>query len=473
MFSLRVRRRNLARSQGWPRPGRAGALARDVVRARYHDDGLAGSRMTRAVRRTAFGDPIETPSARAGALVGGKYRVIGELGTGAMGVVLRGRDEQLERDVAVKLIRPEQARRPAFQRDFLAEARVMAKIGHPNVVRVFDFGWEEETPYFVMELVDGVDLETHHAARNYRLGTAEAVEMLVQICKGVAAIHDSGAVHRDLKPNNILVARDGRVLVSDLGLTATRADGGEFGVVGTPGFVAPEVVMEGPSSDGAAARADVYALGALAYELLSGEPAFIGDDAAAVLGAQLNGQYIPLRQREPALGSDFDVLIEQTLAVDPRDRHLHPRPLWPRLEHALAARLDPTIGRRIVVADDDPAVRRWLQRVLAHHLPHVEVESVSSGREALHGLSTAAAAVLVTDVEMPDLGGLELVPMLRGLPRFDEMAIIVISAEAGPREWKTLRSHGADGFLMKPLDAVPLVALVKSLMAEPKRNRAG
>ena len=429
--------------------------------------------MTRAARRTEFSGLTGTPIAQVGGLVGGKYRVVGELGSGAMGVVIRGRDEQLERDVAVKLIRPEQASRPSFQQDFLAEARVMAKIGHANVVRVFDFGWEDATPYFVMELVDGVDLETHHASIDYRMSKAVAVDTMVQICKGVEAIHEIGAVHRDLKPNNILVARDGRILVSDLGLTATRPGEKDVGVLGTPGFVAPEVVLHGPSTDEMAARADIYALGGLAYELLSGQPAFVGDDATAVLAAQLASDYIPLHQRQPSLGRGFDTIIDQALARDPRDRLPSAAQLWQRLEHALTLQQDPTVGRRIVVADDDVAVRRWLQRVLAHHLPNVEVESVRSGREALHGLAAADAAVLVTDVEMADLGGIELVQLLRGLPRFDDMAIIVITAAAGPKEWATLRSYGADGFLMKPLDAVPLVALVRSLMAEPRRNRVG
>ncbi|MEM6994697.1 MAG: serine/threonine-protein kinase, partial [Myxococcota bacterium] len=325
----------------------------------------ADARTTRAVRNTAFAAPITAPSAKVGALVGGKYRVVGELGTGAMGVVLRGRDEQLERDVAIKLIRPEQAQRPSFQQDFLAEARTMAKIGHPNVVRVFDFGWEEATPYFVMELVDGVDLESYHADHDYHLGTAAAVELAVKICHGVEAIHQSGAAHRDLKPNNILIAGDGRVLVSDLGLTETRPDEGDIGVVGTPGFVAPEVILHGPTTGDLAARGDVYALGALAYELLSGQPAFGGDDATAVLSAQLGSDFIPLHQRDPSLGRGFNSVIDQALAFDPRDRLPSAAELLQRLEHALALRQDPTSGRRIVVADDDLGVRRWLQRVLA------------------------------------------------------------------------------------------------------------
>lgn len=409
--------------------------------------------------------------AEPGAYVGRKYRVMGELGAGAMGVVLHGRDEQLERDVAIKLIRPEQASRPAFQQDFLAEARAMAKISHANVVRIFDFGWEGTVPYFVMELVHGIDLETHHAEHNYNLGVGAAVDAMVQICSGVQAIHESGAFHRDLKPNNILRADDGRFLVSDLGLTATIPEEEELGVVGTPGFVAPEVVLHGPVSDPIAARADVYALGALAYELLSGQPAFNGDTGAEVLSAQLATEYIPLRQRDPSLSTAFEAAIDQALAFDPLDRLPSAAELLQRLEHSLALRQDPTVGRRIVVADDDPSVRRWTQRVLAHHLPNVEVESVGNGREALHGLATTIPAILVTDVSMPDLGGMELVQIIRKLPRYADMAIIVISATAGPAEWARLRDAGADGFLMKPLDAVPLVALVKSLMANPRRNR--
>lgn len=422
------------------------------------------------MRRTAFGQSYDEPSAEVGALIGSKYRVVGELGTGAMGVVLRGRDEQLERDVAIKLIRPEQARRPAFQRDFVAEARAMAKIHHTNVVGIYDFGWDAATPFFVMELVDGVDLESHHAARDYRLSLAEAIDAMLQICRGVMAIHETGVAHRDLKPNNILVARDHRVLVSDLGLTATAGDD-PGSVVGTPGFVAPEVIMDGPAPGDGAARADVYALGALAYELLCGQPAFVGDDGSEVLAAQLAANCRPLGDYDPALRQAFEPVVTQALAIDPRDRLPSAAELLQRLEAGLVQHHDVSFGRRIVVVDDDPAVRRWLQRVLGHHLPGVDVQSVANGREALHGLAAGSASVLITDVEMPGLGGGELVSLIRGLPRYDDMAIVVISSAAGPVQWGQLRESGADGFLMKPLDAVPLVALVKSLMAEPRRNR--
>lgn len=414
--------------------------------------------------------PVGMPSAELGALVGGKYRVMGELGSGAMGMVLLGRDEQLERDVALKLIRPEAARRRSFQRDFVAEARAMAKINHGNVVRVYDFGWDDATPYFVMELVDGVDLESHHAARKYRLPLSEAIDVTLQICRGVEAIHEAGVVHRDLKPSNILVARDGRVLVSDLGLTAT-VDDDPGAVIGTPGFVAPEVVMNGAAGGTAAERADVYALGALAYELISGQPAFVGDDPTAVLQAQLEGGCRTLSSVTPSRGPTFGPAVHQALARDPLDRLPSAAEFIRALELAYAQHRDPSFGQRIVVVDDDPVVRRWLQRILTHHLPGVDVESVANGRDALHGLSTANAAVVVVDYEMPGLGGAELVEMLRGLPRFDETAIVVISSRAGPTEWTVLRKAGADGFLMKPLDPVPLVALVQSLMKDPKRNR--
>ena len=435
---------------------------------------MEDQRVTRALRRTEFGGLPEAPdAARPGGLVGGKYRVIDELGEGAMGVVLRGRDEQLERDVAIKLIRPERARRANFQHDFLAEARTMARISHPNVVQIFDFGWEQDTPFFAMELVEGEDLETHHANAEYRLDPERAIAMMLGICRGVEAIHNAGACHRDLKPNNVLVAGDGRVLVSDLGLTATSAEHDARTVVGTPGFVAPEVILDGPTTGPMALRADVYALGAVAYELLCGQPAFLGETAVDVLQAQLKGEFLPLAAHDAALGPPFDHIVAQALAPDPRDRLPSASELLLRLETAAAQRLDPTFGRRIVVVDDDAFVRRFIARLLALKMPNTVVECVSNGREALHGLSNGGAAVLITDVEMPGLGGVELVQLVRGLERFDETAIIVVTARAGPAAWSRLRACGADAFLMKPLDAIPLLALIESLIANPKRNRTG
>ncbi|MCZ7679033.1 MAG: serine/threonine protein kinase [Sandaracinaceae bacterium] len=172
-----------------------------------------------------------------GALVDGTYRVRGMLGEGGMGVVLLAHDERLQRDVAIKLIRPELAE-AAHRARFLEEARAMARVRHPNVVEIHAFGELDGAPYFVMEYVAGSDLETFLAKRGGLLSPGEAHSVLLQLCRGVEAIHASGAVHRDLKASNVLVGDGFRVVIADLGLARTLDGAPVEGAVvsGTPGL---------------------------------------------------------------------------------------------------------------------------------------------------------------------------------------------------------------------------------------------
>ncbi len=152
-----------------------------------------------------------------GSTLGGRYRLVELLGQGGMATVYRARDAQLDRDVAVKLLRPELGRDPEFLARFRDEARSAASLGHPNIVAVFDFGEDESGPYIVMELVDGQDLASILRGQG-PLAPRQAARISAEVAKALQAAHARGLVHRDVKPSNILISRDGRVKVADFGI---------------------------------------------------------------------------------------------------------------------------------------------------------------------------------------------------------------------------------------------------------------
>ncbi|RJL31874.1 serine/threonine-protein kinase [Bailinhaonella thermotolerans] len=200
-----------------------------------------------------------------------RYRRSELLGAGAFASVWRGHDEELDVAVAVKVLAENWARRPAVRRRFLQEARILRQVSSRHVVRVFDLGEADGLPYLVMTLADQGTLQDLLARGAVPLD--EAVGMMRQICAGVGDLHGFGVIHRDLKPANILIATDpdgGRVLlVADLGLAKAATDPTGLTVGGTPGYMAPEQRQPGASVD---ERTDVYALGAITFHLLTGEP---------------------------------------------------------------------------------------------------------------------------------------------------------------------------------------------------------
>ena len=195
------------------------------------------------------------------------------LGQGGMGVVYKARQPQLDRLVALKILPPAASRDPSFAERFTREARALARLNHPNIVSVYDFGQAREFYYFIMEFVDGVNLRQLEQSR--RLAPAEALGIVPKICEALQYAHEEGIVHRDIKPGNILLDKKGRVKIADFGLaklldteandlTLTRSQQ----VMGTPHYMAPEQIEKPQEVDH---RADIYSLGVVFYEMLTGE----------------------------------------------------------------------------------------------------------------------------------------------------------------------------------------------------------
>jgi serine/threonine protein kinase len=406
-----------------------------------------------------------------GALIGGLYRVIEPLGRGGMGVVLRARDEQLERDVALKLIRPELLSDGLRER-FLSEARAMARVCHPNVLPIYAFGEHEGIPYFVTQLVRGQTVDDWLRGRDLALAPdlELAFKILDETCRGVAAIHAADTVHRDLKPSNLLLGEDFGVRVADLGVAGlVWADKGANRpeLVGTPEYMAPEAVLQLEVAPELAARADVYALGCLAFELFTGTTPFQAKSPVARMLAHVNNPSQRPSSLRPELPPELDDVVLAALAKDPKER----TPSVEAFRRALLAThekmKDPV---RILLADDDDDFREVFGRTLRREFPDAFVECVSDGQAALDAFEQRRHSVAIVDLRMPKIGGTELTELLRSRVSARSVPIVVLTGSGGPAEWKHLSGVGADAFLVKPVNATDVATVLRRVLADRVRT---
>ena len=265
----------------------------------------------------------------------GPYRIIAPLGAGGMGEVFRARDEKLDRDVTVKVLPARLASEPEALARFEREARSVAALSHPNILAIHDFGEADGRHYAVMELLEGESLR--ETLDRGPLPPKKAIDYARQVGDGLAAAHDKGIVHRDLKPENLFVTRDGRVKILDFGLakqsapsgrsdtsSPTVARGTEPGtVMGTAGYMAPEQVR----GDVADHRADVFALGAVLYEMLAGRRAFDRPTGAETMTAILNDDPLAITQVRSGLPPGVERVIDHCLEKRPDERFQSARDL--------------------------------------------------------------------------------------------------------------------------------------------------
>lgn len=258
-------------------------------------------------------------------LVGERYRLATILGQGGMGQVWTAYDQRLDRRVAVKLLRPDRVAGPGavageLRRRFVRECRVTAQVDHPGLVTVHDAGSDGDELYLVMGYVEGSDLADHLAAHD-PYPWPWAVAVAAQLCSVLSAVHAVPIVHRDLKPRNVMVRPDGTVLVLDLGVasvmdTDTTRLTSTGSPIGSPAYMAPEQAMSGAVGP----YTDLYALGVLLYELLSGNVPFAGSTALGVLHRHLYEAPAPVRPLRPEVPRELEALMLRLLAKDPQDR---------------------------------------------------------------------------------------------------------------------------------------------------------
>lgn len=402
---------------------------------------------------------------RRGELINGAYRVIRPLGEGGMGLVVLAHDIALDREVALKFVKSTHRSNKALWSQLLEEARAMARVRHPNLIEVHRFGKTRGMPFFVMEYVAGEDLVGWRNRIRRLLTPDEALGFMQPLCSAVSAIHRAGFLHGDIKPDNVLVGDDGRVRLMDLGLA--RRTGPErkkvVGWGGTPDYMAPEVLL-GEVDHRYVERVDVYALGILAFQLLTGSDPYPTRKADPVASQLIRGSRLP-SEAHPALGKRFDPPLLRALARNPAERTPTPARLWKELQVAHRSMGSGVQAPRILVIDDDVEVLAWASASLKDRFgPHAQVHCYASPRAGLELAARERPDLVVVDLHMPDMNGLEVVRALRSLPEVPRFPILAMTAEGGGTTWRDFQAQGADAFLAKPVDADLFVSTVEWLM---------
>jgi predicted Ser/Thr protein kinase len=304
-----------------------------------------------------------------------RYRLSEEIGQGGMAVVYKGEDTLLGRAVAIKVLRPHYASDEGFLTRFRYEAQAAAKLAHPNIVGIFDIGQDGDCHYLVMEYVEGQSLKEIIAAEP-PLPVQRALDLAIQICAAVGHAHQAGIVHRDVKPQNVLVTEDEWVKVADFGIAKAlaAASATETGVVlGTARYLSPEQAAGEPATP----ASDVYALGVVLYEMLAGSPPFEAETDVGLALKHLQEEPSPLHERNPHVPPTVERIVERAMAKDPAARYATAEELGQALRD----------------------VRRWgeevtaVQRPVAERAPSTRPVTAEAGPDWL-GLLLGAVAFL-------------------------------------------------------------------------------
>src|SRR5271165_6140323 len=257
----------------------------------------------------------------------GHYRIVEKIGAGGMGEIFRAHDERLGRDVALKLIRPASSDNPDHLRRFEQEARAAAALNHPNILAIYDVGFEGSVPYIVSELLEGKNLRQ----RLYEgpIPLRAAADYALQIAQGLTAAHDRLIVHRDLKPENLFLTNDGRIKILDFGVAKLLAPAEDNrsvenmptvtkhgAVIGTVAYMSPEQVRGKPVDH----RSDIFSFGAILYEMMAGHRAFQGETEADTMTAVLREEPAVAQMEEAAIPPGYQDIVRHCLEKDPENR---------------------------------------------------------------------------------------------------------------------------------------------------------
>jgi serine/threonine-protein kinase len=309
-----------------------------------------------------------------GTVLSGRYKLEAKLGSGGMSTVYLARDTTLDRAVAVKVMHREMSEQADQLERFRQEARAVAKLSHPNVVAVIDAGEDGGHPYIVFEYVEGETLKQ----RIHRVGALDAQDALayaIEVARGLTVAHNRQMVHRDIKPQNVLIDAEGRAKLTDFGISRQLEQDGMTAtgrVLGTTDYVAPEQAMGHPVDQ----RSDIYSLGVVLYEMLTGQVPFQADSQVGVAMKHVNEELPDVQQRRPELSAAAAMVVERATAKDPAERYQKVSELIDDLATALeveAARAGTTTGEATSVLEAvEPTERklasgggRWSRVALA------------------------------------------------------------------------------------------------------------
>jgi serine/threonine-protein kinase len=269
----------------------------------------------------------------------GRYKIISELGRGAMGVVYKGEDPALDRTVALKTVAlsDDAQGKAEYQKRFFLEAKAAGRLSHPQIITVYDFGQEGDVAYMAMEFLKGTELRTR--MNESAISVAEAVHIAEQIAEGLGYAHEHGVVHRDIKPSNIMMLPHEQVKIMDFGIARMRSSDHKTStgiLLGTPKYMSPEQVSGSPVDH----RSDIFSLGVILYEMLTHTKLFQGEDTPQIFHSVVNFQPPPPSRVNPEVPAMLDFVVERTLKKDPAVRYQDAFELAADLRSALAELVD-------------------------------------------------------------------------------------------------------------------------------------
>jgi serine/threonine-protein kinase len=289
---------------------------------------------------------------KPGMFISDRYEIIDKVGSGGMADVYKARDQRLNRFVAIKVLKPEYSSDKSFVNKFRGEAQSAAGLSHPNIVNVYDVGDDSGLHFIVMELVEGITLK-RFIERKGKLEIKEAVGIGIQISQGMEAAHDNHIIHRDIKPQNIIISRDGKVKVTDFGIAkATNSNTITSNAMGSVHYLSPEQARGGYSDE----KSDIYSLGVTLYEMLSGKVPFAGDNTVSVALLHIQGEAMPLRELDPEIPISIDKIVQKCMQKRPERRYHTASELITDLKKAIANPDGDFVQIPAFVATDSPTI---------------------------------------------------------------------------------------------------------------------
>jgi serine/threonine-protein kinase len=389
-----------------------------------------------------------------GELLDGVYEIVKLLGRGGMGQVFEAHDHLLNRRVAIKAAWPNPLTPPLRN-----EARALAAFQHPSLVSVHTLGEHRGIDYLVMERVYGVSL-TQHAHTRWGSGDpfspSEVVQILLPAAEGLSVVHRAGLVHRDIKPDNIMLTPVHRVVLMDFGLVLPEFDvTGQQRVAGSPPYMAPEALLN-TAATGSGHLVDIFGLGVLGYELLTGSRPYTGSTIREVIASHKRGQPAALAELRPDCPLGLCQLVHEMLSPNPQLRNQSAEAVAWQLRAVRDERPrseSPTEmsskAPSVLIVDDDVDLAKILTFYMRQIVGPTDIRIAHDGEEALAEVQKEEPEVMLLDLHMPRMNGVELCMQLRGEGLAQSCSIISVSAGAQEHDVQLLHQLGIHHFVEK------------------------
>jgi len=417
----------------------------------------------------------------------GSYRLIDRLGAGGMGEVWRAEDTRLLREVAIKILSERIANDPEWKARFLREARTIAQMNHPNIATIFSIEQEAEKLFIVMELVEGESLATVLARGP--LPPKEAVNIIRQVAEALAEAHEKGVVHRDVKPDNIIVGKRG-VKVLDFGIAKQVVSTGDAPtltqaglIVGTPFYMSPEQALGRPVD----VRSDLFSLGVVLYEAVTGKRPFEGESVTETMMNIIMQEPPDLGAVAPAAPASLVEVVNRALQKKPERRFGSAGEMVDALSHVdfarpaaktppKAAKVDaPTVampsapqpaqtpipGQRALIADDDPVTRYLIANILGQR--RIEFDEAANGADAVKALKSRDYTLVFLDLLMPRIDGWGVIDFLRRAKGKPPRIVIITGVK--DQTLSVADRELVSGLIYKPLDPSEVDRLVQQTLS--------